>query len=56
MGPSVYQGGAKLEIKHKSHCLQKKKLANWGAKHVDWGQGLAPLGAGPGVIDSRIRN
>ena len=30
-------------IKHKSRCLQKSKLLNWGeGKHVDcWGQ--APL-------------
>ena len=33
--PSVYQGVPKLEIKHKSRCFQKSKLANWGAKHDD---------------------
>ena len=30
-GPSVYQRGAKFKIKHKSRCLQKSKLFNWGA-------------------------
>ena len=29
-GPSVYKGGPKFEIKHKSRCLQKSKLRNWG--------------------------
>ena len=38
-GPSTYQGGggAKFEIKYKSRSLQKSKLVNRGAKHVDWG-------------------
>ena len=45
-GLSIYQGGPKFEIKHKSRCLQKSKLVNWGAEHVDWGA-QAPLGAGP---------
>ena len=30
-GPSVYQGGLKFEIKHKSHCFQKSKLVEGGA-------------------------
>ena len=33
-GTSVYQGEAKFKIKHKSCCLQKSKLFNWGDKHV----------------------
>ena len=33
-------GGPKFEIMHKSRCLQKSKLVNWGAKHVDWGARL----------------
>ena len=37
VGPSVYQGGPKFEIKRKRRCLQKIKLVNWGVKHVDWG-------------------
>ena len=37
--PSGYHGGPKFEIKHKSRCLQKSKLVDWGAKHVDWGAG-----------------
>ena len=40
-------GEPKFEIKHKSRSLQKRKLFNWGAKHVDWGA-RPPLGAGPG--------
>ena len=35
-GPNVYQGGPRFEIKHKSRCLQKSKLVDWGAKHVEW--------------------
>ena len=31
-GPGDYQGGSKLEIKHKSRCLQKRKLVNWGGQ------------------------
>ena len=38
-GPSIYQGGAKFEIKHKSRCLKKCKLVSWGTKHVDWSAG-----------------
>ena len=35
-GASVYhQGGPKFEIKHKSRCVQKSKLVDWGVKHVD---------------------
>ena len=42
-GPSVYQGGPKFKIKHKSRCFQKRKLViGGGGKHVDWG-GQAPL-------------
>ena len=41
-GPSVYPGGPKFEIKHKNRCLQKLKLVDWGAKHVDWGGGPLP--------------
>ena len=48
-GAHVYQGGAKFEIKHKSRCLQKSKLVDWGGKHVGWGA-RPPLGAGSGVI------
>ena len=29
-GPSVYQGGPKFEIKHKSHYFQKSKPIDWG--------------------------
>ena len=29
-GQSVDQGGPKFEIKHKSRCLPKSKLAEWG--------------------------
>ena len=46
-GPSVDQGGPKFQIKLKSRRLQKSKLVDWGAKHVDWGA-WPPLGAGPG--------
>ena len=28
-GPSVFQGGPKFEIKHKSRCLQKNQFLNW---------------------------
>ena len=45
--PSVYQGGPKFEMIHKSHCSRRSKLVDWGAKHVDWG-GKSSLGAGPG--------
>ena len=40
-GAKRLSGGPKFEIKHKSRCLQKRKLVEWGAKHVDWG-GQAP--------------
>ena len=47
-GPSAYQEGSKFEIKHRSRCLQKSKLVDWGAKHVDLGVGGRPsLGASP---------
>ena len=42
LGPSVYQGGPKFEIKHKSRCLQRSKLVNRGSKHVDWEGGRFP--------------
>ena len=32
---AVDLGGPKFEIKHKSRCLQKSKLANKGTKHVN---------------------
>ena len=35
--PSVYQGGLKFKIKHRSRCLQKNKLVDWG------GGGRPPL-------------
>ena len=49
-------GGPKFEIKHKSRCLQKKKLVNWEAKHVDWrGAGLSgPLDAGPAGMTNAV--
>ena len=52
-GPSVCHGGPKFKIKHKSRCLEKIKLVNWGAKHVDWG-GQAPPWRRPwfGILDS----
>ena len=31
-GPSVYHVGPKFEIKHKSRCIQKSKLVNWGGQ------------------------
>ena len=31
-GPRVYQGGPKFENKHKSRCLQKRKLVIGGAR------------------------
>ena len=49
-GLSVYQGGPKFDIKHKSCCLHKSKLVDWvGGKQVDWGgqASLYPLVAGP---------
>ena len=39
-GPSVYQGGLKFEIKHKSHCFQKSKLVEGGGRGP--GPPLAP--------------
>ena len=45
-GPSVCQGGPKFEIKHKSCCLQKSKLVNWGGS-MSIGGARPPLGAGP---------
>ena len=42
-------GGPKFEIKHKSHCLQKKKLVNWGPS-MSIGGARPSLGAGPVVI------
>ena len=39
---AVDLGGPKFEVKHNSRCLQKSKLVDWGAKHVDWG-GRPPL-------------
>ena len=47
-GPSVYQGGPKFDIKHKSRCLQKYELVHWGGQaHRLGGGGTRPLlGAG----------
>ena len=45
--------GANFENRHKSRCLQKSELVNWGVKHVDWGgtrPPWSPLGADPGVL------
>ena len=46
-GPSVYQGGPKFEINHKSHCFQKSKLVDWGGPSMSIGGPGSPLGAGP---------
>ena len=46
-GAKCLSGEPKFEIKHKSRCLQKIKLVNWGGKHVDWGV-WPPLSAGSG--------
>ena len=48
-GAKHFSGGAKLEIKHKSHCLQKKKLVNWGPSTSIEGA-RPPLGTDPVVI------
>ena len=31
------EGGSQFEIRRKSRRFQKSKLADWGAKHVNWG-------------------
>ena len=36
-------GGLKFRIKYKNCCLQKRKLVNWGGKHVNWGAKPPPL-------------
>ena len=44
-GPSVYRGGGggtKFEIKHKSRCLQKSKLVDWGGASMSIGRGRPP--------------
>ena len=41
-GPSVYQGGAKCEIKHKATVFKRVSLLIGGAKHVDWGARPGP--------------
>ena len=49
--PSVYQGGPKFEIKHKSRCLPKSKLVNWGDQACRLG-GPGPPGPSlaPGLL------
>ena len=42
-GPSVDQGGPKFEIKHKSRCFPKSKLAEWGGPSVLIGGAWPPL-------------
>ena len=51
-GPSVYQGGPKFEIKHKSRCLQKSKLVNWGGQALGTGPDYKAL---PSIIISIIK-
>ena len=43
-GAKRLSGGSKFEIKHKSHCLQKSKLVDWGSQSRQLGGqgGLAP--------------
>ena len=55
-GRAVDLGGPKFEIKHKSRRLQKSKLVNWWAKHVNWGARppCPPLGAGPACIKKDV--
>ena len=53
-GAKRLSGGAKFEIKHKSHCYQKSKLVNWGVKHVDWGD-RPPLAPALGVAEALSR-
>ena len=53
----VSGGRPKFEIKHKSRCLQKSKLVNWGGGGVGQacqlgGQPPPPLGAGPVAISN----
>ena len=51
----VRGGGAKFKIKHKSRCLQKSKLVDWGAQARRFGVARppAPPGAGPESTPSR---
>ena len=43
-GPNVYEGRPMFGIKHKSHCLQKRKLVEWG------GGEACQLGLAPGLL------
>ena len=42
-GPNVYEGRPMFGIKHKSHCLLKRKI-------VEWGGGACQLGLVPGLL------
>ena len=47
-GPKRFSGGARFEIKHKSHCFQKSKLVDWGGQACRLGGGPRPSpGASP---------
>ena len=53
--PSVYQGRPKFEIKHKSRCLQKRKVVNWGSQACRL-EGQAPLSAGPDLNFTTVKS
>ena len=48
-GPDVYEGRPIFGIKLKSHCLQNRKLVEWGGG----GSMSVGVGAGPAIIRQR---
>ena len=42
-GRAVDLGGPKFKIKHRSHCLQKSKLADWRGASMSIGRARPPL-------------